>query len=245
MSVRQIRLQFLGTSGEIELRSRRHRWHSALLVECQEARVMLDCGADWLGRMAALRPSAIVLTHAHADHAGGLADGAPCPVYATAETWDRIKRYPIARRRTIKPRQSFRLGSVTWQAFALEHSIRAPAVGYRLTVGKTVLFYAPDVAAILDQKTALGGVTLYIGDGASIVRPLLRPRGQTVIGHASIRAQLAWCEMEGITRAVFTHCGSQIVGADGRSVAAQVRRLGREHGVVASVAYDGLSLAVP
>jgi hypothetical protein len=51
--------------------------------------------------------------------------------------------------------------------------------------------------------------------------------------------------MEGITRAVFTDCGSRIVGTDGRCVAARVRRLGREHGVVASIAYDGLSLAVP
>ena len=63
---------------------------------------MLDCGADWLGRVARLRPSAIVLTHAHPDHAGGLADGAPCPVYATAETWGRIGRYPIAERRIIE-----------------------------------------------------------------------------------------------------------------------------------------------
>ena len=31
-----------------------------------------------------------------------------------------------------------------------------------------MLSYAPDVAAILDQKTVLGGVSLYIGDGASI-----------------------------------------------------------------------------
>ena len=55
---------------------------------------MLDCGADWLGRVVRLRPSAIVLTHAHPDHAAGLTDGAPCPVYATAETWDRIRRLP-------------------------------------------------------------------------------------------------------------------------------------------------------
>jgi phosphoribosyl 1,2-cyclic phosphodiesterase len=245
MSVRQIRLQFLGTRGEIELRSPRHRWHSALLVQCQEARIMLDCGADWLGRVARLRPSAILLTHAHPDHAAGLTDGAPCPVYATAETWDRIGGYPIAERRTIEAGQRFCLGSVTWQAFELEHSIRAPAVGYRLTAGRTALFYAPDVAAILDQKTALDRVMLYIGDGASIVRPLLRRRGQIMIGHASIQAQLDWCQKEGIAQAVFTHCGSQIVGADGRSVAARIRCFGREHGIAARIAYDGLSLIVP
>jgi len=244
MPERQIRLQFLGTRGEIELRSSRHRWHSALLVQCQKARIMLDCGADWRGRVAALRLTAIVLTHAHLDHAGGLADGAPCPVYATAATWERIGRYPIAHRRTIEPGRPFRLGSITWHAFELAHSIRAPAVGYRLTARKTVLFYAPDVAAIIDQKTALNGVTLYIGDGASITRPLLRRRGQNVIGHASIKAQLGWCQTEGVPHAVFTHCGSQIVGADGRSVSAQVRRLGRERGVAARVAYDGLFFVV-
>ncbi len=78
-----------------------------------------------------------------------------------------------------------------------------------------------------------------------MTRPLLRRRGNTAIGHASIRAQLEWCEMEGVTRAVFTHCGSQLVGADGRSVAARIRWLGREHGVAASIAYDGMSLTVP
>ena len=60
MPERQICLQFLGTRGEIELRSSRHRWHSALLVQCQKARIMLDCGADWRGRVAALRLTAIV-----------------------------------------------------------------------------------------------------------------------------------------------------------------------------------------
>ena len=123
----------------------------------------------------------------------------------------RIGRYPIEQRRTIQAKQPFRFDSVIWQASALEHSIRAPGVGHRLSVGRTVLSYAPDVAAILDQKTVLGGVSLYIGDGASIARPLQRRRGKHVIGHASIRAQL---------EAVFTHCGSQIVGANGRSVAA-------------------------
>jgi phosphoribosyl 1,2-cyclic phosphodiesterase len=245
MPDRLLHLTFLGTRGEIEIRSARHRWHSALLVQYQDHRVMLDCGADWLDRVAALHPSAILLTHAHPDHAWGLAHGAPCPVYATAETWTTIEHYPIVARRVVEVGHRFHLGPVMWEPFAVEHSTRAPAVGYRFAFEETVLFYVPDVAVICDQHAAIHGVTLYIGDGASIVRPLLRRRGDLTIGHASIRTQLAWCQAEGVTRAMFTHCGSQIVRADGRSIAARLRRLGHQYGVAVRVAYDGLCCAFP
>lgn len=79
-------LTFLGTRGETRIRSGEHARHSALLVEYAQARAMIDCGADWLGRLDALAPGATMLTHAHPDHAGGLAAHAPCPVYATKET---------------------------------------------------------------------------------------------------------------------------------------------------------------
>lgn len=85
-STSAIELTFLGTRAEIKLRSRRHRRHSSLLVHYNDTRVMIDCGTDWLGRLCAIAPTAIVLTHAHPDHASGLAEGAPCPVYATKET---------------------------------------------------------------------------------------------------------------------------------------------------------------
>jgi len=67
-----MRLTFLGTRGETAIRSRRHQRHSALLVEQDGARVMIDCGADWLHRLRAIAPTAVVLTHAHDDHAAGL-----------------------------------------------------------------------------------------------------------------------------------------------------------------------------
>jgi ribonuclease BN (tRNA processing enzyme) len=67
-----MKLTFLGTRGEIEARTRRHRMHSSLLVSYRSTRVMIDCGLDWLGKFERLRPRAIVLTHAHPDHAWGL-----------------------------------------------------------------------------------------------------------------------------------------------------------------------------
>ena len=92
-------LTFLGTRGEIEVRSRQHGRHSALLVEHNNVRIMIDCGADWLGRLHAIAPTAILLTHAHPDHAGGLAEGAPCPVYATDKTQRLLSHFPIRDRR--------------------------------------------------------------------------------------------------------------------------------------------------
>ncbi len=93
-----MRLRFLGTRGEIEARTRRHRRHSVLLVGYGRREVMIDCGLDWRKGLARLRPSAIILTHAHPDHAAGLRDGAPCPVYATEETWSAIAHSIIRRR---------------------------------------------------------------------------------------------------------------------------------------------------
>jgi len=183
-------LIFIGTRGNTENKTRRHRRHSALLVTRGEVRILVDCGADWLGRFEALRPDAIVLTHAHPDHAGGLVLGTACPVYATAETWSLLHACPIVQRRDVKPRAPADLGGVAFEAFPVEHSLLAPAVGYRIAAGGRSLFYVPDVAAIPDAAAALRGVDLYVGDGATLTRPILRRRDGALIGHAPVRTQL-------------------------------------------------------
>src|SRR5260370_37568665 len=78
----RMKLTFLGTRGEIEARTRRHRMHSSLLVSYRGCNVMIDCGLDWLGEFEPLRPSAIGLTHSHPEHAWGLENGGHCPVAA-------------------------------------------------------------------------------------------------------------------------------------------------------------------
>lgn len=95
---------FLGTRGEIEIHSRAHRRHSALALTAGEGIVMIDCGLDWSRAVWKLAPRAILLTHAHEDHAGGLRGGSPCPVFATAVTLDAIARFGIAESRVVEPR---------------------------------------------------------------------------------------------------------------------------------------------
>ncbi len=68
-AVLRVKLTFLGTRGEIDARTRRHRMHTSLLVSYRSANVMIDCGLDWLGKLERVGPNAIVLTHAHPDHA--------------------------------------------------------------------------------------------------------------------------------------------------------------------------------
>jgi phosphoribosyl 1,2-cyclic phosphodiesterase len=239
-----VKLTFLGTRGEIELRTRRHRMHSSLLVSYRGHAVMIDCGDDWLSQLTELKPPVLLITHAHPDHAGGLRKGAPCPVYATADTWEGIASFPIDERRLIKPRRPMTIQGIVFEAFTVEHSLRAPAVGYRMTAGHVTAFYSPDVVYIHDRSTALRGARLLIGDGATMTRPLIRRRGQRLIGHVPVRTQLTWCQREGVPRMIITHCGSQIVGGDERKLKLQVDELARNRNVTADIAHDGLTIVL-
>ncbi|MDY7107922.1 MAG: MBL fold metallo-hydrolase [Planctomycetota bacterium] len=239
-----MKLHFAGTRGEIDERTRRHHRHTALVVSCRRRRVMIDCGADWAGRVREINPHAIVITHAHPDHAWGLREGVDCPIFATGEAWKDMQDYPIDERRTVAPRQPLDIEGITFEAFEVEHSTRCPAVGYRVSAGRASVFYIPDVVFIHERDDALRGVDLYIGDGATLDRPLVRRRGERLIGHTPVRTQLTWCENAGVDRAVFTHCGSQIVAGDERRIGPRLRGWGRARGVEASIAYDGLELVL-
>jgi phosphoribosyl 1,2-cyclic phosphodiesterase len=237
-----MKLTFLGTRGEIEARTRRHRMHTSLLVSHRGAHMMIDSGLDWLGKLDRLRLSAIVLTHAHPDHAWGLKQGAPCPVYAPEKTWQELQHYPIKERRLIKERTATKVCGITVEAFPVEHSILSPTVGYRVSAGRARIFYAPDLIFIHERKAAFKGVQIYIGDGATITRSFIRRRGKALIGHAPVRTQLGWCQKEGVPRAVITHCGSEIVTGNEREISAKLRAIGAERHVEVRIAYDGMKV---
>lgn len=225
------------------MRSRLHRMHSALLVEGRK-RLLVDCGLDWLGRFGRLDPAAILISHAHDDHAAGLRGGAACAVYATADAWRAMTRWPLQVRCVLPPHRELLVAGLTIEAWPVEHSLVAPAVGYRIAAASGRIFYVPDVADLPDANGALRNVDLYVGDGATLERPMVRSRGSVLIGHASIRTQLGWCAAAGVGKAVFTHCGSGIVRSDPREVASRLRAIGREYGVAAAIAHDGMRTVV-
>lgn len=238
-------LTFLGTRGNIDVRTRRHRRHTSTLVSHRGVDVMIDCGADWLREVDRVAPDAIVLTHAHSDHVDGLRTGAPCPVYAPAAVWRGIGRWPIQERHRLASRVPTDIRGIRVEVYPLDHSVIAPAVGYRLTAGAATVFYAPDVLRIRHAASALKGARLYVGDGATIIRPIVRVerRRGVPVGHASIVTQLEWCVQADVPRAIFTHCGRAIV-AGPADVETHISALGDEHGVDTRVARDGLRVIV-
>jgi phosphoribosyl 1,2-cyclic phosphodiesterase len=237
-----MKLTFLGTRGEIEARTRRHRMHTSLLVSYRSANVMIDCGLDWLGKLKRVDPNAIVLTHAHPDHAWGLKRGAPCPVYATENTWQELWHYPIEDRQVIKERTPTKICAITFEAFPVEHSILSPAVGYRVSGGRACIFCAPDLIFIRERSAALKGVQIYIGDGATVTRSFIRKRGRALIGHSPVRTQLTWCQKEDVPSAIITHCGSEIVTGDERRISTKLQAMAAERGIELRIAYDGMKV---
>src|SRR6266480_4948264 len=230
----------IGTRGEIDGRTRRHWMHTSLLVSYRRANVMIDCGLDWLGKLQRVSPNAIVLTHAHPDHAWGLKQGAPCPVYAPEKTLKELRHYPIKDRHVIKERMPTKICGITFEAFPVEHSILSPTVGYRVSAGRACIFYAPDLIFIHERSAALKGVQFYIGDGATVTRSFIRKRGGALIGHSPVRTQLTWCEKEGAPRAIITHCGSEIVTGNESEISAKIRAMAAERRVDVRIAYDGM-----
>lgn len=237
-----MQLTFLGTRSSSDLGNARHRRHSALLFDGSQGRVMIDCGGDWLEELPQLAPDALLLTHAHPDHSAGLVQGAPCPVYATEDTWQRLPDYPLTEQRRLAKNQILTVKGLLVQAVPLHHSLRAPAIGFRIQVGHTCLFYSPDVAALIEPGTTLKGVDLYIGDGSALDDSLLRHEQDLPCGHAPIPDQIKWCHAAGVEHMTVTHCGEAII-TDEAATCRQLTAIAASLAIDLSIAHDGLNIS--
>ena len=237
-------ITFLGTRGGIKIRSKTHHYHTSTLLKFGHSSILIDAGLDWAEKIKRFKIDAILITHAHPDHVGALRNGAPCPVYATQAIWDAIGNWPIREQLVIQDQQKFTIGTFSITPYAVEHSLRAPATAYKILAGKKIVFHAGDLVRIYKQHVALHDVDLYIGDGAHLSRSIIREHDGYRMGHASIKEQLMWCQKVSVPRAIFTHCGSQIVRGDFEVVQKKIELLGEKVGVDAGLAYDGLEITL-
>ena len=112
---------------------------NGLLVEAGGMRVLLDCGFPFAETVARLQRlgcaaediDAIVVTHEHDDHIGGVARFAGrigIPVYMTPGTRAAAgSRFADVECRAFDPHTAFKLGDLTVDPFPVPHDAREPA----------------------------------------------------------------------------------------------------------------------
>ena len=127
------------------------RLRSSALIEEGDCRLLIDCGPDFRTQMLN-RPfrkiDAVLLTHKHYDHTGGLDDLRPfcrkgdIPIYANEETVEHVKsvlpycfsdiKYPgIPNLMLHKIEGSFSIGDINIQPIRVFHG-RLSILGYRM-----------------------------------------------------------------------------------------------------------------
>jgi ribonuclease BN (tRNA processing enzyme) len=230
------KLTFLGTRGEIEEETERHRFQSSLLVESRGARLLIDYGLLHNHLLDEIAPDAILITHAHPDHYSWLKQDlqSGIPVYLMQETLDYGKFKP-QNSRVVTPMRQFTIGAFKCIAYRVIHSIRCPAVGWKLDFEGKTLVYNSDLVDIEEKDAVLTGVDYYIGDGSAVRANLVRRRGDVLFGHTRIITQVHWCEKHGIKHMIFTHLGKETLREE--------ENLKNEHPEIV-MAYDGLELEI-
>ncbi len=236
----------MGTRANTQEKSEYYTQRSLLIVQSDITTIWFDCAQTWCNHLTDIpyQPDAICITHAHDDHAGGLRNGSPAPVYASKVTWEHIDAYNILdeKRYTVSMEKSFTVGDITITPHTVFHSIHAPANGYKVATQACTLFYAADVAKIANPKSALYDVDIYIGDGSIVRRTMLkRIKDGKPVGHAPIKEQISWCYENHVNTAIFTHCGAEIIHQDFAQARKDIYNLGQERSVYATIAYDGWS----
>ncbi len=238
-------LEFPGTRGEIEESTKKHRYHSSLIVKYKDTEILIDYGEkhskDLEERINSF--DAIFITHAHPDHyIWTLKEekSVTIPVYLTKVAYDYSNSKPV-NYKILKSYKTLGFKDLNITPFEVIHSLRCPAVGYRIEADKNI-FYAPDlIDTQKDKKETLKNIDCLVGDGSSLYTNMVRKRNGKLYGHTRVKTEINWCKKYGIKKFIVTHCGKQIVTMEKEKLEEKISEYS-ENSVNVKVAYDGYSL---
>lgn len=196
------------------------RLRASALVESGDTRILIDCGPDFRQQMLGLdfkRIDAVLLTHVHYDHVGGLDDLRPfcvfgeIKVYADESTACRLKQsisycfgehtYPGVPKislNVVKPHEHFTVGGIDIMPVRVMHD-KLPILGYRIG----------DLLYITDMKTIDDGEFKYFSGVKTLVVNALRFKKEHH-SHLTAEQALAFADKVGAQQTFFTHMGHDI-----------------------------------
>ncbi len=190
------------------------RLRTSALIETDKTTIVIDCGPDF--RQQTLREKvehldAVLLTHEHYDHVGGLDDLRPycyqsvIPVYAESNVMQHITermpycfgsekkpRTPTMELREIRPGEKFTIGDLDIIPIRVFHG-NMPIVGFR--IGK--LTYITDMKSIDEEN-----YRLVEGSEILVVNALHTKEHPT---HQNVRQAVLFAEKVGARETYFIH----------------------------------------
>lgn len=199
--------------------ARDKRLRTSVLVETEQTRILLDCGPDFRQQILPLdfrRIDAVLLTHEHYDHVGGIDDLRPFGVfgdvqlYASERTGGQLRQslpycfvkhkypgVPQLRLHAVRPHEAFRVGELQVTPIEVMHA-RLPILGYR--VGR--MAYITDMKTIADSELDyLQGLDLLILNGL---------RHEPHYSHQTIEEACAFARRLCVPRTYLIHMGHHI-----------------------------------
>ncbi len=242
-----MRLIFPGTKGEIEEENPEHRFHSNLIIDYKNTRLLIDLGEKYSSSLEGRLNDfyALLITHAHPDHyiwTKKAENSIKIPVYLTLETLNYSSNRP-ENFKVIKVGEEFNINELYICAYDVIHSIRCPAICYRIRGDKNVI-YAPDILdTVKSKEEVFKGADILIADGSSINVNMVRRKGDMLFGHAMIKTIFGWCKKYNIQKLFITHCGRQIVTGTKEEIKDMLLKY--SEGIVDwNIAYDGYEVDV-
>ena len=196
------------------------RLRASVLVESGDTRVLVDCGPDFRQQMLGRefkKIDAVLLTHEHYDHVGGIDDLRPfctfgeVDVYADGNTVGDLRRripycfgeskypgVPKINLSVVEPHRPFSIGSIDVLPIQVMHG-KLPILGYRFG----------DLVYITDMKTIRKEEMEYLKDVKILIVTALRfsPKHHS---HMTVNEAMEFIRMVSPEKTYFTHMGHDI-----------------------------------